>query len=259
MLPSTPPWRVLDAPGASPATQVTPTPQDASAGPAGGTVATSPPAGRTRSVLVVAAALAGAVVLLVGAFLLAAGTPRGTVEVSALSPSARPGGSPLGRPAGPGPSADPVVVEVAGAVLRPGVYSLPKGARVGDAIAAAGGYGPRVAADQVSLQLNLATPLRDGQQVRVPSRDDPPSAGPGATPGAPLSPATGTGAAGGPLDLNQASAAELEALPGIGPVTAGKIVAARTERPFAAVNDLLSRKLVSTKVLDGLRALVVVR
>ena len=94
MLPSTPPWRVLDAPGASPATQVTPTPQDASAGPAGGTVATSPPAGRTRSVLVVAAALAGAVVLLVGAFLLAAGTPRGTVEVSALSPSARPGARP---------------------------------------------------------------------------------------------------------------------------------------------------------------------
>ena len=148
-------------------------------------------------------------------------------------------------------SLDAIVVEVAGAVLRPGLYALPRGSRVGDLIAAAGGYSPRVAADLAGLQLNLAAPLKDGQQVRVPSRDDPLAA---PTPRGDSSSTDGPG--GRLLDLNRATAAELEALPGIGPVTAGKIVASRTERPFATVDDLLARKLVSSKVLDGIRALV---
>ena len=101
--------------------------------------------------------------------------------------------------------------------------------------------------------MRLRLVVRDGDQVRVPSRDDPTPAV--ATPG---EPAKGGGGAGGLLNINRASATELEALPGIGPATAGRIVAARAERPFGKVDELLERKLVSSKVLESIRGLVTV-
>jgi competence protein ComEA len=102
-----------------------------------------------------------------------------------------------------------VVVSVVGLVVRPGLVTLPEGARVADAVAAAGGLLPE--ADPASV--NLAAPVVDGQQIAVGV--------PGAAP--PAAPA-GNAPPGGPVDLNSATVADLDALPGIGPVLAQRIV-----------------------------------
>jgi competence protein ComEA len=196
----------------------------------------------------VLAGLAAAVGGLVLAVVLAAG---GGAEITIDGGDSGPFGS-----ADPAPGSDvaaggQVVVDVVGAVLRPGVYRLATGSRVGDAIAAAGGYGPRVAADRVDRELNLAEVIRDGQQITVPSRDDPAAVGGGSSPGS-------GGAGAGLIDLNSATESELDTLPGIGPVTAAKILAARFELPFRSVDELVSRKLVGQSTFDGLKDLVTV-
>jgi competence protein ComEA len=200
----------------------------------------------------------GAIVLAIVAFLLAVGTgSTGTVSVGvegspvvdALRGSSDLAGTGNGTENGRGSS--PLIVEVVGAVARPGIYRLPAGARIGDLVDAAGGYGPRVDTDRAGRELNLAAPLHDGDQIRVPSRDDP------TTPSKPAGGGSGGGSA--PLDLNQATAAELDGLPGIGPVTAAKILASRDEQPFASVDDLRARRLVGEKTFASLKDLVTVR
>jgi competence protein ComEA len=138
-----------------------------------------------------------------------------------------------------------LVVDVAGAVVRPGVRRLPGGSRVADAIAAAGGFAPSVDAAAASSTLNLAAPIQDGDKILVPQRGR--SAQPGA---APASSRTAR------LDLNTATQAQLEELPGIGPVTAKKIVDARAEAPFRSVDDLTARKLVGPSTFEKIRELV---
>ncbi|HEY3164945.1 MAG TPA: helix-hairpin-helix domain-containing protein [Candidatus Limnocylindrales bacterium] len=161
-------------------------------------------------------------------------------------------GAPVGR--------GTLVVDVQGAVLRPGVVRLPAGSRVADAITAAGGYGPRVATDRVAQVLNLAALLKDGDQVVVPSRGDPdPSGAAGGGDGGRGGSGSGGSPAGGPVDLNHATIEQLDALPGIGPVTAGKIVAAREEQTFSTVEDLRTRKIVGAATFDKIKDLVVVR
>ena len=198
----------------------------------------------------------GAAVLAVIAFVLAAGSGGGELQVTGGEPV---GIASAGAPGVPHASRLPgseLVVEVVGAIVRPGVYRLADGSRLGDLIALAGGYGPRVDTDRAARELNLAAPLRDGDQVRVPSRDDPSAApDPG---GSGTSPADG-GPGGGQIDLNTATTTELEALPGIGPVNAGKIIAAREEAPFTSVDELRGRGVVGEKTFEQIRDLVTVR
>jgi competence protein ComEA len=133
-----------------------------------------------------------------------------------------------------------VVVDVAGAVARPGVIRLSYGTRVGDAIAAAGGITP----DADLSSLNRAALLRDGARVYVPHLGEAPPAG-----------SLGSGAE-TKVDLNHASVAELDVLPGIGPATAARIVRSRDQRPFSRVEELQTRGLVNARVLADIRDLL---
>ena len=239
MDPSATPWRVLEDPA-----DAAPTLKDASGD--GSTPTRGVP--RTAVLTAVIAAL-----LVIGAFVLAFGTgSSGTVRVDGGVPFASP--SSVAGPGGSLASGRFMVVEIVGAVDRPGVFRLPADSRVGDLVAAAGGYGARVDASRAARELNLAATLHDGDHIRVPSRDD--VAASSARP-AGGGPATG-GPAGGPIDLNRATDAELDALPGIGPVTAAKIIASREEQPFVAVEDLRTRKLVGEKTFAQLKDLVTV-
>jgi competence protein ComEA len=150
------------------------------------------------------------------------------------------------------PSAE-LVVDVQGGVVHPGVVTLPAGARVADAIAAAGGYAPTADLLAAASSLNLAAKLQDGDQVYVPLAG---VAGGGGGGGGGDGGTGGTG--GGLLNLNTASPEELEALPGIGPVTVQKIVAARAERSFASLDELVERKVLNRGQLEDIRDLVTV-
>jgi competence protein ComEA len=147
-------------------------------------------------------------------------------------------------------------VHVAGAVSAPGLYELPTGARVGDALDAAGGS----LADAVIDAVNLARPLADGEQVYVPRADE---AGGPDHPEAGTAPPGGGGssdAAGAGVDINRASASELEALPGVGPATAEKIVSEREANgPFTSPEDLMRVPGIGEKKFEAMREMVVVR
>ena len=140
-----------------------------------------------------------------------------------------------------------LVVDVAGAVRRPGLYRLPQGSRIADALARAGGATAKAGVDGV----NLAAPLADGEQVVVPLR----VAGGGA---AAAAPAGASGASSGPVSLSTATEEQLDALPGIGPVTAQKIVDYRTEHgAFHSVDELDAISGIGPAKLDQLQGLVV--
>jgi competence protein ComEA len=210
------------------------------------------------------AAVLGAGVLIAAGILLWAGTPQPQIVLgpSGQDPSITVAGDTAGGTAGDSrptalPSMAPeLIVDVQGAVVRPGLQRLATGARVGDAIAAAGGYGPQVDIRATAERLNLAERLVDGAKVYVPARGDPTpqvaSAGDPAL-GSPAGPG-----AGGLIDVNTAGQAQLETLPGIGPVTAGKIISARQEQPFASADDLLARKVVGPATFEKIKPLITV-
>jgi competence protein ComEA len=155
--------------------------------------------------------------------------------------------------------APPVVVDVVGAVRRNGVVRLRPGARVVDAIEAAGGALPT--ADLT--RLNLAAALADGARVAVPVFGAPaPGVDPAAVSGSPApDPGAGSGApaADSPVNLNTANAQQLDALPGVGPATAAAIISDREEHgPFRSVNDLGRVRGIGDAKLEQLRKLVTV-
>ncbi|NIZ93128.1 ComEA family DNA-binding protein [Kineosporiaceae bacterium B12] len=183
-----------------------------------------------------------------------AAVPTDAVAATADTPGSE------GTPGTPTASAAPtavadVVVHVAGQVAHPGLVTLPAGSRVAEAIAAAGGAGAAADLDRV----NLARPLVDGEQVLVPAPGEAVVAAPGSSAGAAAAAggAAGGSAAAGPLDLNAATEGDLDALPGVGEVLAGRILAWRTEHTrFSDVEELGEVRGIGPKLLDGLRPLV---
>ena len=136
-----------------------------------------------------------------------------------------------------------LVVHVVGAVRRPGLYRLEPGSRVDDAIREAGGAKPKAALELV----NLAAPLSDGQQIVVPARGRPAPAGGSAV----------AGTASGPVHLNTATLEQLDTLPGVGPVTAQKILDYREEHGgFSSVDELDAIPGIGPARFEQLRELV---
>lgn len=135
------------------------------------------------------------------------------------------------------PVAD-IRVDIRGGVQNPGVYSLPDGARWQDAIEAAGGFTDDANADAV----NLARRVRDEDQILVPTFDGPVAAGASQPP---------------LIDINTASQAQLEELPGIGEVRGAAIVRSRdTDGPFATIDDLLTRDVIPEFVFEDIAELI---
>jgi competence protein ComEA len=185
------------------------------------------------------AALATALVAVgLGAWLLLAFSAAPPTPDDVLDPFGEPSSSAVSL------ASELLVVDVEGAVLRPGIFELPAGSRVADAIEAAGGYSPQADLAAAAAGVNLAAVLRDGQQIAVPVIGT--STGGGGS----------GGGVGGLIDLNTASPEALDALPGIGPITVQKIVAARDEQPFASLEEMITRKVLTNAQVDKIRDLV---
>ena len=176
---------------------------------------------------------------------------------------ARAADAPLAKPVAIGVERDAppegggrVVVHVAGAVRRPGVYELSRGARVDDAVQRAGGARPRADLSQ----LNLAAELEDGRQVLVPLRAP---ATAGGTDSASGTAVAGASVPGGPpaapVNLNSATLEQLDALPGVGPATAQKILGYReANHGFSDVEELGQVPGIGDVRMAALRELVTV-
>ena len=180
--------------------------------------------------------------LVAAGVLLAVLALAGRMLANAGAPSVQPVAPLVAESAG---TADTLVVHVAGAVRQPGLYELKEGSRVSDAVARAGG----ATAKADTAAVNLAAPLADGIQVLIPSRVAG-AAGPGSGP-------SGVGGAAPRVSLSSATVADLDALPGIGPVTAQKIVDHRSRHGgFSSVDDLDAIPGIGPARIEQLRDLV---
>jgi competence protein ComEA len=194
---------------------------------------------------VLAGLLVAAVVVLVGSrFLLHGPSVSGALERPIV------GSADVG-PASRGSASSPrLVVYVVGAVRRPGLYRVPTGSRVADAVSRAGGLTRR--ADPAGV--NLAAPVADGEQLVVPARLPVAVA---AAQGAPVD-GVGGAAPAGPVQLSVATVEQLDSLPGIGPVTAEKIIEYRTTHgAFRSVDELDEVPGIGPSRVEQLRGLVV--
>ena len=187
-----------------------------------------------------------AILVLAGGRLARTGTASAPEVVAPLEPVASPSTS--------SPARTVLVVHVVGAVRRPGLYRLREGARVADAVARAGGSTARAEL----AALNLAAPLADGVQVLVPERIV--SGGSGVAPAESpdgVAPGGAIAGVGSKVSLATATAEELDELPGVGPVTAQKILDYRAEHgPFRSVDELDAVPGVGPTRVEQLRDLV---
>lgn len=185
-----------------------------------------------------------AVAVLLGAVLLLRKPPPPPLVLPRAQPEGPVAGASPAATAGGAPAT--ITVHAAGALNRPGVYAVPNGARVADVLAAAGGALPDADVDQV----NLAAKVADAERVYLPKKGEapPPEGSGGAGPG---------GQPAAPVDLNTATAEQLDTLPGVGPATAQAILQFRTGRGrFRSVDDLLEVRGIGPAKLETLRPLV---
>lgn len=137
-----------------------------------------------------------------------------------------------------------IFIDTEGAVVKPGLYKLPQDSRIQDALVAAGGLSASADRNFVSKNINLAIKLTDGAKIYIPNISEAVSGS------SVLSGSSQTGGGGDLVNINISSQAQLEALPGIGPVTAQKIIAGR---PYNSVDELLNKKVVGSKVFNQIK------
>jgi competence protein ComEA len=191
----------------------------------------------SRSTALVGVCLALVVLALLGQRLAHAGAASSESEPTAVSL----------EPVAEAPAHTALVVHVVGEVRRPGLYRLRDGSRIADAVRRAGG----ALRDADLAAVNLAAPLVDGVQILVPGKID---ASQGTAAGAG---SAGGAAAAGLVSLSSATLEELDALPGVGPITAQKIIDYRTEHgPFASIDDLDAVPGIGPTRIEQLRELV---
>ena len=153
----------------------------------------------------------------------------------------------------PTPTPSPIHVHVTGAVQRPGLYVLSPASRLAQALEAAGG----MTADADQERVNLADRVLDGQQVYIPTRGTPPPPSP--TPSAHSQAALSSGDVRGRININKASLAELDTLPGIGPAYAQRIMAYREANgPFADPSKIVKVKGIGQVTYDRIKELITV-
>jgi competence protein ComEA len=164
--------------------------------------------------------------------------------------------APAGNPVEllPTPTIEPIVVYVTGAVQRPGVYTLPRDSRLVNVVEAAGGFLEGADLNQV----NLAEAVKDEQQIVIPGLSTLPT--PQLTIGGDGLLVTPTPFAGEKVNINKASAEELDKLPGIGPTTAQKIIDYREKNgPFQRIEDLLKIPGIGPSTLEAIKAMITVK
>jgi competence protein ComEA len=153
----------------------------------------------------------------------------------------------------PAPTETPVIVYITGAVPRPGIYALPEGSRVQDGIAAAGGF----LAEAERTDINLAAFLIDGEELDIPFVEGGSPVLPTPVENNPVLPDSGSSSE--LIDINTASSAELETLPGIGPTTAQKIIEYRqTNGAFVSIEDIINVSGIGPGLYERIKDLITV-